>query len=262
MNNYIPPVTKNILIINAVLFGLKYLNVLGINLDILLAAFYPQSPNFKLYQVITHMFMHANFMHFLFNMYAVYMFGAMIEQSIGAKKYLILYFVSGLGGFLLFNLVNYFEFASLLKNVHALGIDTTGISEYAKLDIRGGDVFNQINANYSSWINSLSGVRQSYIEPLEKLFVSLTVPMMGASGAIFGLLVVFAVLYPDLRLMFIFLPVPIKAKYMVVGYIIIELLLGIQANAGDNVAHFAHLGGALFGYLLIKHWMKSRFTNN
>lgn len=228
MFNNIPTITKNLLILNALFFGAKYLLFsAGINLDVLLGAFYPFSDNFKSYQIITHMFMHANPTHFFFNMFGLWMFGGNVERALGEKRYVILYFAAGLGSFLLFNLTNYFEAQSLIES-----------------------------ANFSAGdLKELATLEPGYaVQGYETLSAIYSTPMMGASGALFGILIAFAMLFPNAILMLIFPPIPLKAKYFIPIYILIEIYLAVQANPGDNVAHYAHIGGALIGFLLLKIW--------
>lgn len=223
----IPPITKNLLILNALFFAAKYLLGTTINLDYLLGAFFPFSNNFRSFQIITHMFMHADFTHFLFNMFALWMFGSVVENALGQKKYVILYFAAGLGAFALFNLTNYFQATQLIESYGLSGEDITELRNLEPL--MGIQGITDLSAIYS-------------------------VPMMGASGAIFGVLAAFGTLFPNAVLMLIFPPIPVKAKYLIPIYIVIELVLAVQANPDDNVAHYAHLGGAIIGFILIKIW--------
>lgn len=250
----IPPITKNLLIINALFFAAKFVfGATGYNLDVFLGAFYPESINFKSYQVITHMFMHGDTLHFFFNMFALWMFGSAVEKALGEKKYVILYFVAGLGAFVLFNLTNYMsinEYKDAVQNPALV----ESINEYAKLNITGGNTSEQINANFNQWLQAgSSGVSDAN----QELFLGYSIPMVGASGAIFGVLVAFGMMFPNAILMLIFPPIPLKAKYFIPIYIAIELYLAVQAQPGDNVAHYAHLGGALIGFILIKVWNKT-----
>lgn len=219
-----PPVVKNLLIINIIFFIATYALAQFVNLPYLLGAFYPYSPLFKPWQIITYMFMHGGFAHVFFNMFALVSFGPMLEYTLGSKKFFNFYFITGIGGYVLYTLVQAIQ-------VHAI----TGS-------------FGMPNQLYN----------QQDVETLTAIF---KYPMLGASGAIFGILVGFAMLFPNLEMMIMFIPVPIKAKYVVIGYIAIELFSGIGRFAGDNVAHFAHLGGGLFGFLLIKLWGIKRPNN-
>jgi len=227
MNNiYIPPVVKNLLIINILLFVATYL-LPNLNLGNLLAVYYFDSPNFRFWQPITYMFMHGGIGHIFFNMFALYSFGSLLESRWGAKKFLIFYFITGLGALALQMAVQAYEVHSVLGQV-------TLFQGWEK----------QINSEEA--VATLQGVYGSQ--------------MVGASGAIFGLLVAFGMLYPNAELLILFIPVPVKAKYIIPVYILIELSLGIAQIQGDSIAHYAHLGGALIGFILVKIW-KDKNTN-
>lgn len=252
----IPPITKNLLILNALFFAAKYVAAMSnINLDVLLGAFYPESVNFKSYQILSHMFMHGDVVHFFFNMFALWMFGSAVEKTLGEKKYILLYFAAGLGAFILFNLTNYFEINAVKETVANTRL-IESVNDHAALDIKGGDTFNQIEANLNAWLNANQAQNT---QPRQDLFLDYSIPMVGASGAIFGVLVAFGMLFPNAVLMLIFPPIPLKAKYFIPIYIAIELYLAVQANPGDNVAHYAHLGGAVIGFILLKMWKKNTF---
>ena len=217
----IPPVVKNLLIINIIFFiaTLVFEN-LGIQLANILGAFYFNSPYFRVWQPITYMFMHGGWAHIFFNMFALYMFGPAIEYYMGSKRFFNYYFITGLGALALQMLVQAFE-------VHG---------------ILGSFIFNPA-LQYNITPENVQKLRDIYAEP-----------MVGASGALFGVLVAFGVLYAETSLYIMLIPIPVKAKYAVIGYIVVELYLGLSQHQGDSVAHFAHLGGALFGYILLKVW--------
>ena len=220
MNN-IPPVVKNLLIINVLFFVAKWIfDQQGIALEEYLAVFYFDSPFFKVWQPITYMFMHADMMHIFFNMFALYSFGGVLEAHWGGKRFINFYLITGLGSLALQWAVQAFEVYQLT-----------------------GSAINNLE--------TLSVASVTDVNTLKAIYLG---PMVGASGAIFGLLVAFAVLYPNIEMYIMFIPVPIKAKYIIPVYIVIELFLGVSQFAGDSVAHFAHLGGALIGYLLVKLW--------
>lgn len=220
------PVVKNLLIINFIFFlGFEIFdhgNPLG-PFTSQLGAFYFNSPKFKPWQPITYMFMHGGWMHILFNMFALFMFGPILEYAIGSKRFLNLYFISGLGAYALQMFVQAIQ-------IHQLAGAFT-INEPGSIES-----FYQYGANGQA-LYDLYGA-----------------PLVGASGAIFGVVVAFAMIYPNMELMILFLPIPIKAKYIIPGYILIELISGFGQFTGDNVAHFAHLGGALIGFIMIKAW--------
>ena len=243
MFNNIPPITRNIIIINIVVFILTYV----LQTDLMyryLAAFYPFSPFFHSWQIITHMFMHGSFLHILFNLMTLYSFGPVLEQVLGDKKYVILYFVSGLGAFFLFNLWNFVEVEQIKSSLQNLGFDLAGYMNGESVSFKG---------------NSEAVLEQQGL--VSKLQSIISVPMVGASGAIFGVIAAFATLYPDAKIMLMFIPVPVKVKYLMPVVIIVSIYLGVTGNAG-GIAHLAHVGGALVGYILAKIWKKHLYRFN
>ena len=205
----ISPVVKNIIIINIVLLLATFIfrNTFGIDLYRYLSLFYIESPLFRPHQIITHMFMHGGFGHLFFNMFALFMFGRVLENIWGGKRFLVYYFVTGIGAAAIHTLVNYLHLQSSPEIAYDL----------------------------------------------------MRTPTVGASGAVFGILLAFGMIFPNTELFLMFIPVPIKAKYVVIGYGLLELYLGVT-QPGSNIAHFAHLGGMLFGYILIKYWNKTTNT--
>jgi len=231
----IPVVVKNLLIINVL--GLLGSMALGEQFDLLFAGHYFKSEFFRPWQIVTHMFMHANLMHLFFNMFALFMFGTALEQYWGPKRFLIYYMVTGIGAFFLHFLVIHFQINALMGSMSQEAID--------QVFLMGGE--------------AIEG-GQNYVDPdLRQLNQFLNGGVVGASGAVFGILLGFGMLFPNTRLMLLFPPIPIKAKIFVLLYGGIELMLALQNSPGDNVAHFAHLGGMLFGYLLLKYWQKSSY---
>ena len=208
----IPVATRNIIVINVLVWIMCYLNK-GFMYETF-SLFYPTSPFFHWWQPVTHMFMHGGFWHLFFNMYTLYMFGRVLEDRWGARKFLIFYFVTGLGAAL----------------VH------TGV-EWIQMQ---------------SW---MSQVAEGSMAAQAKIHALKMTPTVGASGAIYGILMGFAMLYPDVRMGLVFPPVYLKAKWFVLIFGAIELLTGIT-GVGGGIAHFAHLGGLIFGYLLIMYWKK------
>ncbi len=237
--NSIPPVTLNLLIINVLLWIVTALFSNRIDLSNLLGLHYVTSELFMPHQLITHMFMHGSTTHVFFNMFAVYIFGSVLERTWGSTKYLVYYMLTGLGAAGLQLLVAYIR-------IHAIEADMPS------------DLVAEV---YAQGANALAQ-NKNFIDPLAaKLNLLLNAPMVGASGAVFGLLVAFGMLFPDVRLMMLFFPVPIKAKWFVIGYGAMELILGVLDNAGDNVAHFAHLGGLITGFFIILYWRKKAKPN-
>ena len=226
LNNYrfqiLPPVVKNLLIINVLLFiatGVLSAPPFNIDLTNILGLHYWESDLFKPWQIVTYMFMHGNIPHILFNMFAVWMFGSHIENRWGSKRFLNYYLLTGFGAALLHYLI--FHFYTL-----------PGIP-------------SQVYSN-------------TYPLTAYEYFLQNSV-VVGASGSLFGILLAFGVLFPN-TLLYLYFAIPIKAKYFVIGYGLIELFSGISNNPGDNVAHFAHLGGMLFGLLIFGYWkLKNEF---
>lgn len=239
MFNNIPPITRNIIIINVIVFIVT--SLLGNQVIGYLAGFYPFSPFFHSWQIITHMFMHGSIMHILFNMFTLFSFGPVLEQSLGDKKYLILYFVSGLGAFFLFNLWNFVEVQQISNELQQFGFNVNGYLSGASVEFAG---------------NADSIIKQK--ELLGNLKDIVSTPMVGASGAIFGVIAAFSTLYPDSKIMMMFIPIPIKVKYLMPILIVVSIYLGISGNGG-GIAHLAHVGGALVGFLLALIWKKQLY---
>jgi len=222
--NELPVVVKNLLIINGLLFlATISLNNLGIDLVKIFGLHQFQSNDFRPHQIITHLFMHGSFTHLFFNMFALWMFGKILENIWGQKKFLIYYMITGIGAAAIHLIFCQYQIINISNQIP--------------------DLFNiAIEGKYNPSI------------PLSKKLTQLIItPTVGASGAVFGLLLAFGMLFPN-ALLYLYFAIPIKAKYFVIGYGLIELYAGISNNPADNVAHFAHLGGMIFGYFLIKYW--------
>lgn len=245
MFNTLPPITRNIIIINVIVFVIT--SFIFPQLNETLAAYYPFSPNFHSWQIITHMFMHGSIMHILFNMLTLWSFGPILEQSLGEKRYLILYFACGIGAFILFNLWNFIEVQQIVSGMEQLGLNASEIYPKAAIGY-SGDL--QISAKTPEG-QALS----------QQLYMALRVPMVGASGAIFGVIAAFATLYPDAKIMIMFIPVPVKVKFLLPVIIVVSVFLGVSGNAG-GIAHFAHVGGALVGWFLARSWRKHLYRFN
>lgn len=238
--------TVKVLIIINVLFFVGKLTMPDLA-DRLFSLYYFESPNFQFWQPITHMFMHGGIGHILFNMFGLWMFGSPLEMQWGRNKFLFFYFSAGLGAALIHTLVNYYHF-------HA-GFDTllaVGASENEIWDI----VNNTLKEGSYRELKELGTQAQNF-------FTSYNTPALGASGAIYGVLVAFGLMYPNTELMLIFLPIPIKAKYFIPVLILIDLFSGITGFSlfGQGIAHWAHIGGALFGFLMAYYWKKNSFNH-
>lgn len=239
----LPVATRTLIIVNVGIFILTALlsSMEVMELDVLLGSYYPESINFHFWQPFTHMFIHAGIGHLLFNMFALFIFGSTVEYHLGTKRFLILYFIAGMGSFILFNAQNYFTVEPLKAAVYGIGLSPEIIN--SKIDL---DLFGQ--AMVPSFFNTVPEVValvQAYITP-----------MVGASGAIYGVLVAFGFLFPNTGLSLIFIPYPIKAKYFIPGLIGLEIILGLLNLSWNPVAHFAHIGGAIAGFLLVYYWKK------
>ncbi len=241
MFNNIPPVTKNILLINVTLYVVSLVLVgQGIDLFGLLSAKYFNSLFFEPYQIVTHMFMHSqeDFFHLFFNMFALFMFGSHLERIWGGKRFFIFYMASGLGAVVLYNSIGVWQIMELKQQLIGMGYDINFVNvrllegEPEKILVIDGTFATlQSYANYN-WST-----------------------MVGASGAIFGLLAGFAILFPNTELMLLFPPIPVKAKYLIGAYMAFEVYSSIY-KSNDSVAHLAHVGGAIVGAAFVLYWRK------
>jgi len=234
----IPVVTKNLIIINA-LFWLATAIMRNIDLTGMLGLHYPASGNFQPYQIITYMFMHGSITHLFFNMFAVFMFGRVLESVWGPKRFLTYYMITGIGA----GIINIIVAFIRIKYAES-GLEPDIISMIYR---EGTEILNE-GKNYS-------------VPAYGQLNLLINTTTVGASGAVFGILLAFGMLFPNMPLYIIPFPFPIKAKYMVIGYGVIELFAGIANFSFDNVAHFAHLGGMLFGIILVVYWRKKDRDN-
>ncbi|TAI49310.1 rhomboid family intramembrane serine protease [Flagellimonas allohymeniacidonis] len=233
---------KHLLIINVILFFATQLY--GEQMYQWLSLWFPKNGNFEFWQVLTHMFMHGGLMHILFNMYALWAFGTPLEQVWGRNKFLFFYFSAGLGSALLHSGVNYYLF-----NEGMQALVNAGMTETQVLDIISRGQYSP------DWYNVASK------STIDNFLSAYNTPAVGASGAIYGILVAFAFMYSEAKLMLIFLPVPIKAKYFVPALILLDLIFGI-GNINTGIAHFAHIGGALIGFIMMWYWKKNQFNQN
>ncbi|WP_300812201.1 rhomboid family intramembrane serine protease [uncultured Bacteroides sp.] len=239
MNN-IPTVTKNLLIINVLMYlGTIAAERYNIDLSEYLGLHFVLSEHFNAAQLITYMFMHGGFTHLFFNMFAVWMFGRILEQVWGPRRFLFYYLLCGIG-------------AGLIQEV------VSGIHYYAQVSSMPPEAVEGVLSEGAKAMSQ----HLNFVDPaMASLNLTLNAPTVGASGAVYAILLGFGMLFPN-QPMFIFpLPIPIKAKYFVMGYALIELWSGIANNPNDNVAHFAHLGGMIFGFFLIMYWRKKNRGN-
>lgn len=253
----ITDVVKHLLIINILFFIVSKV----FNVDIL-ALRYPGSEDFRPFQLVTYFFMHANLAHIFFNMFALVMFGSALESLWGPKRFLFFYLFCALGAALLHILYNFYDFTHLQYLIDAFRSNPNYETYWAffkkvpldSLNKEYGQMVNEIGAKIKmptpDMVSGSLNLMESYVH------AKMGVPTVGASGAIYGLLLAFGMFFPNVELMLIFLPIPIKAKYFIPVLMLIELFLGVNQFSWDNIAHFAHLGGALSGFLLILYWAR------
>lgn len=238
---YIPPVTKNLLIINTVIYiAMALIPQLNFNLEKYGALYYFTSDQFLPSQLISYMFIHASFWHLFFNMFSLWMFGELIERTMGSPRYLFYYISCGLG-------------AALIQE----GIFALMINHYADLFANGDALCRLMSGNNVTYGDVMAlGINPG--EPAVRALAGLYhTPTVGASGAIYGILLAFGFLYPNIRLYLLFPPIPMRARTAVLVFAGIELALGVYNSQADTVAHFAHLGGMLFGLAILLWWKKN-----
>lgn len=261
----ITPVVKQLLIINILFFIGSQL--VPVSYD-LFALYYPESDSFKVWQLVTHMFMHGGYMHIFFNMFALYSFGSALEHFWGGEKFLFFYISCGLGAALLHTGMNYYEIHSLLSEVSNLKLSTSEIHLLLNADYNSlFDGSGKMMAGEVNTILERVHCSQEQFNAIAQASMLAKIPVVGASGAIYGLLVAFAFMFPNAELALMFIPVPIKAKYFVPGILAIDLFLGFKGQSifgagSTGIAHFAHVGGAVTGFLMMWFWKKNQFNRN
>ncbi|WP_266369377.1 rhomboid family intramembrane serine protease [Tellurirhabdus rosea] len=252
------PVVRTILLLN---IGLFFVSAAGISLIDTFGLHSFLSPLFKPHQLVTHMFLHAGFGHIFSNMLGLFFFGPRLEEVWGSKRFTIFYFFTGIGAGLLFSLVNYYEMSQVRDALAIVQENLAPDVVINYLDRFAPDLFVRYESLLTAYEqnpgsgelgrNVLNLVNSSYQEQVN-------VPMVGASGAIFGILMAFGLLFPNTELFLLFPPIPIKAKYLVAFYGAYEIYSGVYKAHDSNVAHFAHIGGMLFAYLLVRYWGTQR----
>jgi len=263
-----PPVVKNIILINLVIYLAcnVFPNVFGFDLGSNLAFYNIGTKQFRPYQIVTYMFTHEDFMHAFFNLFAVWMFGRVMEITWGSKKFFIYYMATGIGAILFNSLVSwgtvlYIRHAaeSLLGNLDPNSMMVFIKHYFPRIDQEAirpfFDQWSQDPGNASNLAYAKEIIAKLTDGPLPS-------PTIGASGAVFGVLMAYGMTYPNTVMMLLFPPIPMKAKYFVLGYGLIELWYGLSNSPTDNIAHFAHLGGMIFGFILIKMWKRQSTGQN
>ncbi|MCT4616186.1 MAG: rhomboid family intramembrane serine protease [Marinifilaceae bacterium] len=255
------PVVKNILIINLLLFIAD--NILesgfGIRISEYLGLHFPESERFNAFQFLSYMFLHADINHIFVNMLAVFFFGRTLESKWGSQRFLSFYLITGIGAGLIHLCVGWINYASMTSIIN--DFNNTANAETFNLFIkkficpyRTEYTTNIINA-LNDFPDNQNAIKHAQDVLYGSLQYNINIPTIGASGSVFGILLGFGMLFPNAEIFLMFIPIPIKAKYMVIGYGLIELYSGIY-NSGDNIAHFAHLGGMLFGIIVLYYWKK------
>ncbi len=244
MKNFIqntPTVLIALVLINAVMFLFSQMDN---ELMPEMALFFFENPEFRPWQILSHMFMHGGFIHIFINMFALVTFGATLVYIWGNTRFLIFFFACGLGAAFVHTLMNYYFF-------------NVGVNELGAFGFSSSDIVSILSRGqyYTQWTELLSK------STFDNMMSSFMVPVVGASGAIYGLLLAYAVMFPDAELMFMFIPKPIKAKFMVPALLSLDLVGGMTGGfnifgGSDGIAHFAHLGGALTGFILTMIWKK------
>ncbi len=242
---------KFLIIINVIFFGVKLFNPEF--MDRMFSIYYFENPNFKFWQPVTHMFMHADMGHILFNMFGLFMFGSPLEQVWGRNKFLFFYFSAGIGATLIVAGIDYFTFHKGLDALMAAGFTETQVFEMMADSTRQaaldpGNVYSvSLPIDFDS--NSYFSMLKAYESRA-----------LGASGAVYGVLVAYGLMYPNREIMMLFLPIPIKAKYFIPIMIIGSMYLGVTGQV-SGVGHFAHVGGALFGFIMAYYWKKNSMND-
>lgn len=239
--NQITDAIKHIIIINVIVFIAPQL--LKSDFTNILALHFPKNEHFGFWQYVTHMFMHGGITHLLFNMYGLWAFGTPLEQLWGKNKFIFFYFSAGIGAGLIYTLVNYYQFNA----IYGLFINA---------GLTNDEVISILKEGSTNDYRVINAITQPHFE---KIFSLYNAPAVGASGAVYGVLVAFGMYFKDAKLALLFFPVPIAAKYFIPILIGFDLFFGVTKYSLGNIAHFAHIGGALIGFLLAFYWKKNQF---
>ena len=242
--NRLTDAIKHLIIINVILFVVPQL--LQLDLTNILALHFPKNEHFGFWQYITHMFMHGSFPHILFNMYGLYAFGTPLEQIWGKNKFIFFYFSAGLGAGIIYSLVNYYQFNSVYELFINAGLNDS-------------EVLSILKSGSTNDVRVINAISQEQFNKITSLY---STPAVGASGAVYGVLVAFGLYFKDAKLALLFFPVPIAAKYFIPVMILGDLFFGMTKYSVGNIAHFAHIGGAIIGFIIAYYWKKNQFKTN
>ena len=230
---------KHLIILNVIMyFAPQFLNL---DLTNIFALHYPKNEHFGFWQYVTHIFMHGGSMHLIFNMYALWAFGTPLEQMWGKSKFLFFYFSAGIGAGIIYTLVNYYQFNGIYEQLINMGISSSEIQNVLT------------TGQYDDSIISLSN------KTMSEFYSLYHTPAVGASGAVYGILVAFGLAFPNAKLALIFFPIPVAAKYFIPIMIFGDLFFGVTKYSIGNIAHFAHIGGAVIGFIIAWYWKKNQF---
>jgi membrane associated rhomboid family serine protease len=270
----LPIVVKNLLILNGLFFlaTIVFDSNYGINLIEILGLHFPTSEDFRIYQVISYMFMHGDMRHIFFNMFAVWMFGSVLENYWGSQKFLTFYIITGIGAAFTHYCVVYYDMFPTLSYIESFIQEPSveGFTSFVNSDMfklssyQMAEDFKDFRIEYNqllaaNQVNEAINISLQYMADYKVAFLNKPV-VVGASGSLFGLLLAYGMLFPN-SLIYVFFAIPLKAKYFVILYGAFELYSGFANYGTTNIAHFAHLGGMLFGYFMIKWWKKNEFFN-
>lgn len=233
---------KHLIIINVILFVAPQL--VQIDVGNVLGLYFPENERFGFWQYLSHMFMHGGFAHILFNMYGLWAFGTPLEQIWGRNKFLFFYFSAGLGAAAIYTLVNYYQFNGFYDVLIQNGLTDANIQSILDTGI------------YTDYVDLISLNR----DELTEFYYLYNNPAVGASGAVYGVLVAFGMYFKDAKLMLIFFPVPIAAKYFIPLLLLGDLFFGVTKYSVGNIAHFAHIGGAIIGFIIAFYWKRTQFN--
>ena len=264
------PAVKNLLIINVLFFASQIVmgRSLGIDLDEYLGLHYVTAQNFGVWQLVTFMFMHANISHIFFNMFALWMFGTAIENVLGTRRFVAYYLACGIGSGIIQELAVGIDLRPMISAVDALLSDptTANIQDFLSttahaVSIESQHLINTFIKDYHATVGTdptaAAAMARDFAQQDQQMYINANVTI-GASGAVFGILLAFGMIFPNMRIMLLFPPIPLKAKWFVLIYGILELFGGIHGGDYDNVAHWAHIGGMIFGFILLRVWKISR----
>jgi membrane associated rhomboid family serine protease len=232
---------KHLIIINVIVFILPQL--LQSDFTNILALHFPKNEHFGFWQYATHMFMHGGFAHILFNMYGLWAFGTPLEELWGRNKFIFFYFSSGIGAGLIYTLVNYYQFSSIYE-------------VFIQAGLTDNEIITILKEGTTNDARILGAITQNQFNEIYSLY---NTPAVGASGAVYGVLVAFGMYFKDAKLALIFFPVPIAAKYFIPIMILGDLFFGMTKYSVGNIAHFAHIGGALIGFIIAYYWKRNEF---